>query len=157
MRRTRRTYRLALRASPLLAAMALSSLVQAQFFLSNGDNISYPTNLFPINPASPTLNFPGNTVSIGNSGTGSFVANNGGVLSADSLSIANSGTGVGGMTVTGAGTQVLLGGSINRLEVGNWGIGSLSVTGGAVVDASQNAAACSAPDKARSNACAARS
>ncbi len=153
MRRTRtNTVRKRPALLPVVAAVALlaSPASQAQFFSSTGDNSSFPVNLFPINPASPVLNFTGNTVGIANSGAGTFVANNGGVLLADKLTIANGGTGVGGVTVTGLGTQVLLSGASptnngNRLEVGNWGIGSLSVTGGAVVDASQNAAGCSAP------------
>ena len=147
-RATRTSRYLTARAWPVLIALVSTAPAQAQFFVSTGDNLSYPVNLFPINPAAPVLDFTGNVVSIGNSGAGSFVANNGGVLIADKLSIGNSGTGSGGVTVTGLGTQIILNGANsanngNRLEVGNWGVGSLSVTGGAVVDATQNAGGCS--------------
>ena len=45
---------LALAAAMLMAAQAPA---QAQFFVSNGANGSYPVNLFPINPAAPVLDF----------------------------------------------------------------------------------------------------
>lgn len=141
-----RLTRRGLRTTLTAVALAASAAANAQFFSSTGDNVTFPTNLFPINGALSTLNLSGSAVSIGNAGGGTFTASNGGVMTADKLTIANSGTGAGGVTVTGAGTQIILNGAStnngNRLEVGNWGIGSLSVTGGAVVDATQNASGC---------------
>lgn len=139
------------RAPRMLAVAAALALVatppaHAQFFSSSGSNISYPVNLFPINPNAPSLDFTGNTVSIGNPAAGSFAAMAGALLKADALSIGDSGTGNGSVTVSGPGTSTLLGGAtVNRLQVGNWGTGSMTVSAGAVVDATVNAAACTAP------------
>ncbi|MEP7056733.1 MAG: hypothetical protein ABI809_03045, partial [Caldimonas sp.] len=126
----------------LLALATATAPARAQFFSSSGANSTAPVNLFPINPASPTLDFGVNTLFIGNSAPGSFSASAGALLSAGALSIANGGTGTGSVIVDGSGTRVDLGGTANRLEIGNWGVGSLVVSAGAVVDATVNAASC---------------
>ena len=123
-------------------AMGAALPAQAQFFSSSGANNTFPINLFPINPFASIFDFTGNTLSIGSTAPGSFAAMAGALLKGDALSIANGGTGSGAVTVTGAGTRAELGGTTNRLEIGNWGTGSLTVSAGAVVDAGVNAAAC---------------
>lgn len=129
-------------ARPTLTALALaaaSAVAHAQFFSSTGNASSFPTNVFPINGAQQTYNLVGSSVSIGSSAAGTFSATNGGVLLADALSLGNGGTGSGTVTVSGAGTLIGLGSTattgFNRLEVGNWGFGSLTVSAGALIDA----------------------
>ena len=119
----------------IIIALAASLPAEAQFFSSTGANGSYPVNLFPINPASPVLDFTGNVVSIGGGSAGTFSAINGAVLRADSLAIGENGTGNGLVTVSGLGTSVFLVGSGGRLAVGNFATGALTVSAGAVVDA----------------------
>jgi T5SS/PEP-CTERM-associated repeat protein len=145
-----------LRPLALAAAMLMASHAQAQVpapsFTQDGANSTTgnPSGLpFVGNPAS--LNFGTDTVYIANGAPGSFAALSGAVLQAGALSVANSGTGVGTFTATGVNagtgvrTQVLLGGTGNRLEVGNWGTGTLTVSAGALLDATVNSAACTAP------------
>jgi T5SS/PEP-CTERM-associated repeat protein len=114
----------------------------AQSFTQSGANSTSPNNLLPFvgNPSS--LDFTGDTIFIGNSAAGSFSAIAGALLKADALSIANGNTGAGSVLFTGAGTKAEFGGSGNRLEVGNWGVGTMTVSAGALVDATVNAAAC---------------
>lgn len=124
---------------------------QAQSFTQSGANSTSgnPSGLpFVGNPAS--LDFGTDAIYIGNSAPGSFSALAGAQLTAGALSIANGGvpyvpanpgTGDpasgswGNVTFGGAGTAVTLTGTQNRLEVGNWGTGTLTVSGGALVDA----------------------
>jgi T5SS/PEP-CTERM-associated repeat protein len=114
----------------------------AQYFTSSGAVFTYPTS-FPIDPAAPVLDFTGNVLSVGNAAPGSFSAQAGAVLRADTLTVGNPGNGSGTVTITGAGTLAQFGGTNNRLEIGNWGTGTLTVAAGALVDATLNAAACS--------------
>ena len=139
--------RLAISPLALAAVLATGAALpaQAQFFSTSGANNTYPIDLFPINPFASVFDFTGNTLSIGNSAPGSFAAMSGALLKGDALSIANGGTGSGSVTVTGAGTQAQFGGVVNRLNIGNWGVGTLVVAAGALVDATVNAGACSAP------------
>ena len=158
---------------PLAIAAAAALLltagfrVQAQSFTQSGANSTTgPVSLLPYAGDPASLNFGTETIYIGNSAPGSFSALAGAQLSAGALSIANGGlpyvpanpaTGApasgsyGDVTFTGVNpstlvpTTVLLGGIGNRLEVGNWGTGTLTVSGGALLDATVNAAACSAP------------
>lgn len=120
-------------------ALAASSVANAQFFSSLGDVLSTPANVFPVPVNQQSLNLAGSAVVVGNTGTGILVVNPGASLTADALSLGNNGTGIGSVTLIGPGTQFTLSGisnsGFNRLEVGNWGTGSLSVTSGAVIDA----------------------
>ena len=135
-------------ASALLLSAGLSA--QAQSFTQSGANSTTgnPSGLpFVGNPVS--LNFGTDTIYIANGAAGSFAALAGAVLQAGALSVANGATGVGTFTATGINpgtglaTKVLLGGSnVNRLEVGNWGNGTMTVSGGALVDATVNPLAC---------------
>jgi T5SS/PEP-CTERM-associated repeat protein len=136
------------------AALLLSAgnSVQAQSFTQSGANSTAPNNYLPFNEAllPVSLNFGNDTIYIANSAPGSFSALSGAQLTAGTLSIANGGVAgsVGSVTFDGVNpstlvpTTVLLGGSGNRLEVGNWGTGTLNVSGGALLDASLNYAAC---------------
>ncbi|MEP7102530.1 MAG: PEPxxWA-CTERM sorting domain-containing protein [Burkholderiales bacterium] len=127
----------------LALSLATAAPAQAQFFNSAGANNSYPTNLFPIDPNAPVLDFGSNTVGVGNSAPGSFSALAGSLLKAAGLQIGNGGTGNGSVAVTGSGATMQLGGTAsNRLDVGSWGTGTLNVSGGGVVDAAVNAGSC---------------
>lgn len=118
-------------------------------FSSSGLN-----NVFPGNAAVPGgagFRDLGNVdVYIGNGGVGSFSAMAGSPLRVGSFSIGNSGPGVGSgsLVLDGADTKALLiGDGIsqgvgNRLEIGNWGKGSLTVSGGAALDGRTEIAPC---------------
>jgi T5SS/PEP-CTERM-associated repeat protein len=114
---------------------------QAQYFTSSGSVFTWPTS-FPINPAAPVLDFTGYALWVGDAAPGSFTAQAGALLRADALQIGSGTTGNGSATFTGAGTLAQFGGPNNRLDIGNWGTGSLTVSAGAVVDASINPGAC---------------
>ncbi len=141
------------RLRPLATAAAVASLfasslpVQAQFFSSSGATSTSPVNLIPtLNPASPVANFGTNALGVGNSAVGSFSALAGGVMTASGMGIGTGGTGIGSVLMTGAGTQAQLAGgnasSLTRLAVGDWGTGVLTVSAGALVDATSNPLTC---------------
>lgn len=138
---------------PLLA-IAVGSLLgfapptpaQAQYYTYSGSVYTYPTDLIPIfDPFESLFDLTGYGMVVGSSAPGSFSALTGAWLKVDNIRIGDGGTGDGAFTATGAGTKVELGGTGNRLEVGNWGTGTMVVSAGALVDASVNAAACGAP------------
>ncbi len=144
---TRRFVRNPVAVAATLVLIAGVAPVQAQSFSqSAANNNTFPNNLLPYagNPA--VLDFTGDAVYIGNGGIGSFSGMAGALLKADSLSIGNggtvSGTNIGTVTATGAGTRFELGGSNSRLDVGSWGTGTMTVSAGAVVDATLNPGAC---------------
>ena len=134
---------------PLAIALAAASLLAvsppacAQFFSHSGSVGTFPFNFFPINGSVSFYDMTGNTLFVGSSAPGSFSASAGALLKADHLTIGNGGSGSGSVTVSGSPTRIELGGTGNRLEVGNWGSGSMLVSAGALVDATLNAAACS--------------
>ena len=153
----RRRSLLALSRQPLSAALnplalALLALAgapaQAQFSSSG------VVNVFPGNAAVP--NGPGNAdlgnvgLFVGNGAPGSFSAMGGSLLRMGSLQIGPSGAGNGDGTVLldGVGTRVSLvgdgfaNGVINRLGVGEWGKGALTVSGGATLDGRAESASC---------------
>jgi hypothetical protein len=137
---------------PLAAAAALliggAPAAQAQSFSQSGDNSTSPVNLLPFVGNPTSLDFGDNTIFIANSGLASFSALSGAQLNAGALSIANGGTSIGTVLLsgvaagTGVATRVTLGGSGNRLVVGNWGTGTLTVQAGALLDATVNSSAC---------------
>lgn len=112
----------------------------AQFFDYSGAVGTYPFNFFPIDKSVASYDFTGNALFVGAGAAGSFSALAGSFLKADALSVADGGTGTG--TVIAKGTRIELGGDTNRLQVGNWGTGTMTVSAGAVVDATVNAAGC---------------
>jgi len=131
-------------ATSSLFGLSLPLRAQQIFFTQSGSNYTYPVNQLPFNGNPSSLDFTGNTVQIaGNNSPGSFSAQAGALLKADGLSIGYGGTSaLGDVTFSGAGTKVDLGGAVNRLDVGTWGRGTLTVSGGALVDATVNPLAC---------------
>lgn len=126
---------------PALTALALAAaatVAQAQL-ISSGDVSSGPINVFPLAPGTLSVDLLGNVVYLGSSGLGTLSATGGAFLRADALSLGNGGIGTGVVNLSGAGTQMLLSGisttGNHRLEVGNWGTGALTVSSGAVIDA----------------------
>jgi T5SS/PEP-CTERM-associated repeat protein len=115
---------------------------RAQYYGYGGAVSSFPTNLFPIDVSTALLNMTGNTLDIGEGAPGSFSALAGSQLLADAIIIGNGGSGSGSLTATGSDALVRLGGTRTRLTVGNWGSGTMEVSGGAVVDATVNLGAC---------------
>ena len=86
----------------------------------------------------------GNTLGLGSSATGDLLVSGGSLLSAASIRFADGGNGVATGLFTGNGTRVNLTGSgnTNRLELGAWGRGSLTVADGATLDGRANSADC---------------
>ena len=134
----------------IVAALLLSVAppARAQFFSHSGSVGTFPFNFFPINGAVSFYDMSGNTLFVGSSAPGSFSALAGSLLKADHLNIGDGGSGNGNVTVSGSPTRIELRGTANRLQIGNWGSGSMQVSAGALVDATLNAAACSAPGAA---------
>lgn len=81
---------------------------------------------------------------IGNGAPGSFAVNAGSSFYAAQLVFAQQGNGSATAVIDGANTVVGLrgNGDNNRFEVGSWGVASTTVSGGALLDARMNAAAC---------------
>ncbi len=127
-------------AAAVLAGAGLPA--QAQFYAYGGAVSSGPVDLFPFDVNVALQDFLGNTLYVGNGAVGSFSALAGAQLSLAALSVANGATGSG--TVVFDGAQVRVGGTTNRLEIGNWGGGSLLVSGGTLLDATVNANDCAA-------------
>lgn len=136
---------LALAAATLAALLAVTS-AQAVITASGATNV-YPGNA-PIGPGDTDLGNVG--LFVGNGGPGSLLVDSGSLLRTGSLMAGPSGAGNGDGTVliTGAGTLVELTGDgfsdgvINRFGAGEWGRGSVTVAGGALLDGRTNAAAC---------------
>jgi hypothetical protein len=132
-----------------LALLALTGApAQAQFSSSGAVNV-YPGNAaVPNGPGNADLGNVG--LFVGNGAPGSFSAGGGSLLRVGSLMIGPSGAGNGDGTVllNGVGTKVSLvgdgfsNGVINRLGVGEWGKGALTVSGGATLDGRADSAAC---------------
>ena len=103
-------------------------------------------NVYPnfINPGLGDTDLGSNTLSLGNNNPGSVTVNNNSFLSAASINFGNGGSGVASGLFDGSATRVnLVGdGNTNRLEVGNWGRGTLTVSGGATLDGRASSAAC---------------
>lgn len=88
------------------------------------------------------------TVTVGERATGMLNLHGGATLLAGNLNIGShyggdsTSLGQGSVTVDGAGTVLALSGTLQRLHVGDWGQGSLVVSGGALLDAGGNVAGC---------------
>ena len=138
--------------SKLVATLCVSlSPAWAQFSSSGLVNVS-PGNLaVPNGSGNADLGNVG--LLVGNDGIGSFSAMSGSTLRVRSFKIGVGSTGIGSGTVVldGPGTKVALVGDgfspwvINRLGVGEWGRGSLTVSGGASLDGRTEAADCLLP------------
>jgi hypothetical protein len=96
---------------------------------------------FPLPVVSGTVN----NYSIGNGAAGALTIQGGSLFTAGALAAGDLGTGNGAIIIDGVGTTVTLSpqGTTNILQPGNWGIGSVTVSGGAIVDGT-NVAACAA-------------
>ena len=124
---------------------------RAQYYSVNGAVSTTPSGGPPV-PSSTSpqfVNISGYGLNVGAGASGSFSATSGANLTADNIGMGSGMTGSGTASVTGPGTLVNLGGITNRLAnrlvVGEWGTGTLTVSGGAVIDATVNSAACAAP------------
>ncbi len=135
------------------AALCLSlSPVWAQLTFS-GSNGVYPGFNVPLPNGSSNSDLGAVSLTIGNGSAGSFSATAGSQLRVGNLNLGNSGSvysgnSVGTAVIDGQGTKVSLTGDgfspglVNRLTVGSWGKGSLTVSGGAVLDGRAEAANC---------------
>lgn len=142
----RRGGRLAPMALACLGLVAVSA--QAQFSSSGAVHVYPALAAVPNGPGNADLGNVG--LQVGNGAPGSFNALGGSQLRVGTLAIGASGDGSGNGTVLldGGGTVVRLVGDgfsdgvINRLGVGEWGRGALTVSGGAVLDGRAEAASC---------------
>ncbi|UDF34867.1 UNVERIFIED_ORG: hypothetical protein LHJ69_20250 [Shinella sp. XGS7] len=129
-----------------LAAMLLCLGAPLQAQISYGGAI----NVWPDNLPPESGELGNNGLFVGNGGVGWLDVAQGAQLNTGSLLIGPSATGNGNglVTLRGAGTLVRLQGDgfsdgvINRLGVGEWGYGALTVSDGAVLDGRANATAC---------------
>jgi len=94
----------------------------------------------PLGPGDTVL--PGSFVGIGAGGPGSLAVDGGSFLQLAQLQFGNNGAGNGSGTISGAGTRVETVGDNQRLHVGNWGVGQLTVSAGASLDTSGNQTPC---------------
>lgn len=94
----------------------------------------------PIGPGDTVL--PGTFVGIGAGGLGSLAVDGGSFLQLAQLQFGNGGTGNGSGTISGIGTRVETVGDAERLHIGNYGVGQLTVSAGASLDTSGNQAPC---------------
>ena len=124
-------------ASGLVGAIPLPP----QYYSHSGSVGSSPVNVFPIDTSQYLLDLSGSRLFVGGNALGSFAALAGAQMSVGQLVAGYGGTGTGHISVSGAGALVQVGGS-GRLDIGSWGTGSLTVSGGAVVDAAVNLADC---------------
>lgn len=140
---TLRSFRL----RPLAAAAALLAVTAQAAVTPSGLTSAWPGNA-PIGPGDTDLGNVG--LFVGSDGVGGLQVDAGSLLRTGALLLGPSGNGNGDGTVlfTGLGTRVELTGDgfsdgvVNRLGVGEWGRGLLTVADGAVLDGRANAAAC---------------
>jgi T5SS/PEP-CTERM-associated repeat protein len=88
------------------------------------------------NSPEPVVSGTTNDYFIGNGAAGSLTINDGASFTAGGLDAGDEGTGNGTITIDGTGTTVTFNpvGEINVLQPGNWGTGSVTIFGGAVVN-----------------------
>lgn len=137
---------------PLAAAAMLSlwACVPARADIAvSGNTNTYPINL-PL--AGANADIGSNGIAVGNGGAGQLDVGGGSLLRGGALLIgpgtSGNGNGNGTATLSGPGSRIeLIGdgfsaGVLNRLGVGEWGYGALTVSDGAVLDGRANASAC---------------
>ena len=92
----------------IVAALLLSVAppARAQFFSHSGSVGTFPFNFFPIDGSVSFYDMSGNTLFVGSAAPGSFSALAGARLKADSLTIANGGSGSGSGNVSGSRTRI---------------------------------------------------
>ncbi|MBB4842056.1 hypothetical protein HNP55_000551 [Paucibacter oligotrophus] len=120
--------------------LALAATSAQALITSSGSNYTYP-GVLAIGPGDTDIG--ANTLTVGGGAPGSFSVTAGSQFLAASIRFGDnlgSGTGV----FDGAGTRVTLtaDGNSNRLDLGAWGSGQLTVSGGATLNGRANAAAC---------------
>ncbi len=120
--------------------MCLSCAAQADIMASGNVNV-YPVSWI-LGPGDTDIG--SSTLSIGNGAPGSFSVTAGSQFSAASIRFADGANGAATGVFDGALTKVSLtsDGNSNRLELGTWGVGDLTVSGGATLDGRANANAC---------------
>jgi hypothetical protein len=136
------------RREPRLHAVALATLAtvlaagQAGAAVTVGGDWGVWPSPLPIGPGDTDIGQ--SRLYIGSGAPGSFAVDGGSFFGAAVLSLANAGNGTATGLVHGAGSTVLLrgDGDTNRFEVGNWGVGSFTVSGGGLLDARADSAAC---------------
>ena len=141
---SQRTNCLALRC--ITAASVLACAMPAQSTIVTTGSIGVGPVFLPIGPGDTLL--PSTAVWVGSPGVGSLTADAGSFLQLARLSFGSGGTGNGTGLISGAGTRVdLLGdgasnSQVQRLMVGDYGTGQLTVNAGAVLDTRGNQAPC---------------
>jgi T5SS/PEP-CTERM-associated repeat protein len=131
-----RRHRIATAVSLLLCAQASLAVVEV-------------TGAFGTDPGGLAIG-PGDTdlsgarFYIGTGALGTLLVDAGSQLSSGTLAFATGGTGAASGLISGSGTRVNLtaDGKFNRFEVGNWGIGAVTVAAGAILDGRTNVGAC---------------
>ncbi|WP_157281640.1 PEP-CTERM sorting domain-containing protein [Pelomonas sp. Root1237] len=123
-----------------VAAMLACGAATADVIVTGAYSV-YPTFTAP---GPGDTNLGGNTLGLGGNGTAQLLVNGGSRLSAASVRFADGGTGIATGLVTGAGSLLTINGngSTNRLELGAWGQGSLTIADGATLDARADSARC---------------
>jgi T5SS/PEP-CTERM-associated repeat protein len=132
--RAPRLHPLALAAGLVLLAVPAQALV-----LVDGIFNTDPGSL-PIGPGD--LVSPSARLWIGAGGLGSLGVDGGSLVRIGTLSFGTNRSGNGSGLISGSGTRVELVGDAERLAIGDWGMGSLTVAAGAVLDTSQNRTPC---------------
>lgn len=139
--RRHRPHRIAIAAS-LLCGTCLPAAAQTTYYIWSGN-----LNPAPASALAPVFDANG-PLYVATGAPGSFAALAGAQMTATTLSIGNGGNGSGDVTISGTNpgsgvrTTAVLGGAGNRLEVGNYGSGSLTVSAGALLDATATPANC---------------
>lgn len=137
--------------SIVLAAMGLfAGVAQAQITPTGNVNVWPNPGGIALGPGDTDVGNSVVAVGSGSSDPGSLSVLGASQLRAGALSIGSSGSGTGDgfVLIDGAGTRVNLVGDgfsdglLNRLGVGEWGRGVLTVSGGAVLDARAESSAC---------------
>ena len=135
---------------PHLTAVALACAVTAQAAVITTGDVGVGPVYLPLGPGDTTLPssaaFVGATWA-GATGIGSLTVDTGSFLQLARLSFGAGGTGQGIGLVTGAGSRVALVGNgtqnqVQRLIIGDWGRGTLTVNSGAVIDTRGNQDPC---------------
>ena len=130
----------------IAAASALVCVIAAQAAIVTTGSIGVGPVFSLIGPGDTLL--PSTAVWVGSPGVGSLTADAGSFLQLARLSFGTGGTGNGTGLITGAGTRVELVGNgasnsqVERLMVGDYGTGQLTVNAGAVLDTRGNQAPC---------------
>jgi T5SS/PEP-CTERM-associated repeat protein len=101
----------------------------------------FPNNL-PIGPGDTDL--LDSSLELGRAAVGGLTVNAGSKLDLGRLKVGNQGTGSASVVLDGTDSRLRMrgNGDGNRLEVGNYGVGTLTVSGGATLDGRFDAAAC---------------